>query len=115
MRAINIHQAKTQLSRLVEEAAAGRPFVIAKAGLPRVMVVAYREPSAQGDRTFGFLRGEGVIGADLKADFSHEINAMFAVHQPPSELAPAVVPKRRQKSLKPPSNLARKNTAGTRP
>jgi prevent-host-death family protein len=36
---INIHQAKTHLSRLVEEAASGEPFIIAKAGKPMVKVV----------------------------------------------------------------------------
>ena len=36
MQTVNIHQAKTQLSRLVEQAARGEPFVIAKAGKPLV-------------------------------------------------------------------------------
>ena len=36
MRTVNIHQAKTQLSRLVEQAAKGDPFVIARAGKPLV-------------------------------------------------------------------------------
>ena len=39
MRRINIHEAKTHLSRLVEEAARGEAFVIAKAGKPMVKVV----------------------------------------------------------------------------
>ena len=39
MRTVNIHEAKTHLSRLVEEAAQGESFVIAKAGKPRVQVV----------------------------------------------------------------------------
>lgn len=34
MRTVNIHEAKTHLSRLVEQAARGEPFVIAKAGKP---------------------------------------------------------------------------------
>jgi prevent-host-death family protein len=46
MRTINIHEAKTHLSRLVEEAAAGLPFVIAKAGKPLVKVVALGTPGA---------------------------------------------------------------------
>ncbi len=43
MRRVNIHQAKTHLSRLVEEAARGEPFVIAKAGKPIVKVVPLEE------------------------------------------------------------------------
>ena len=38
MTTVNIHKAKTQLSRLVDEAAKGKPFVIAKAGKPMVKV-----------------------------------------------------------------------------
>lgn len=38
MQTINIHEAKTQLSRLVEQAVHGEPFVIAKSGKPLVMV-----------------------------------------------------------------------------
>ena len=39
METINIHEAKTHLSRLVEKAAKGEPFIIAKAGKPMVKVV----------------------------------------------------------------------------
>ena len=38
MRQVNMHEAKTHLSRLVEEAAAGEPFGICKAGRPMVRV-----------------------------------------------------------------------------
>jgi len=41
---VNMHEAKTQLSRLVAKAAAGEPFVIAKAGKPLVKVVALDAP-----------------------------------------------------------------------
>lgn len=47
MRTINIHQAKTQLSRLVEEAAGGNSFIIAKAGKPMVKVIALDTPSSK--------------------------------------------------------------------
>ena len=40
MRTVNIHDAKTHLSRLVEQAAKGEPFIIAKAGRPMVKVTA---------------------------------------------------------------------------
>jgi antitoxin (DNA-binding transcriptional repressor) of toxin-antitoxin stability system len=45
MRAVNIHEAKTQLSRLVEAAARGEGFVIAKAGRPMVKVAAVDAPA----------------------------------------------------------------------
>lgn len=54
MRSVNIHEAKTHLSRLVEEAASGEPFIIAKAGRPLVKVVPL-EPDAS-PRWLGFLR-----------------------------------------------------------
>ena len=44
MRTVNIHHAKTHLSRLVEEAADGEPFIIAKAGKPLVKVVPLDAP-----------------------------------------------------------------------
>ena len=46
MRTVNIHEAKTHLSRLVDEAANGEPFVIAKAGKPLVKVVPLDAPAA---------------------------------------------------------------------
>ncbi|MBI3179900.1 MAG: type II toxin-antitoxin system Phd/YefM family antitoxin [Deltaproteobacteria bacterium] len=39
-KSVNIYAAKTQLSRLVDEAAAGKRIVIAKSGVPRAMLVA---------------------------------------------------------------------------
>jgi prevent-host-death family protein len=44
MKTVNIHEAKTQLSRLVDEASKGEPFVIAKAGKPMVKVTAFGAP-----------------------------------------------------------------------
>ncbi|MND34536.1 hypothetical protein D3C80_251550 [compost metagenome] len=47
MKTVNIHEAKTHLSRLVEEAANGEGIVIAKAGKPMVKVVALEDAPAQ--------------------------------------------------------------------
>jgi prevent-host-death family protein len=58
MRTVNIHDAKTHLSRLVEQAAKGEPFVIAKAGKPLVKVVALDAPSADQVRRLGFMDGQ---------------------------------------------------------
>lgn len=57
MRQVNIHEAKTHLSRLVEEAVAGEPFIIAKAGKPLVKVVPLdADEGGVADRRLGFLR-----------------------------------------------------------
>lgn len=58
MQTINIHEAKTHLSRLVEKAAKGESFIIAKAGKPMVKVVAVEQPSAGEQRRVGFLAGQ---------------------------------------------------------
>ena len=55
MKTYNIHQAKTQLSRLVEAAAAGEEIVIAKAGKPMAKLVALS--AAGGPRVLGRLAG----------------------------------------------------------
>ena len=72
---VNIHEAKTHLSRLVDQAAKGRDFIIAKAGKPLVRVVALRPPGAT--RELGFMAGKGVVAADVKAAFAADIEAMF--------------------------------------
>ena len=46
MKTVNIHEAKTQLSKLVEAASKGEPFIIAKAGKPIVKVTALTAPTA---------------------------------------------------------------------
>jgi prevent-host-death family protein len=73
---VNIHEAKTHLSRLVEQAAKGREFVIAKAGKPMVRVVPVQAPSAL--RSLGYLAGKGTITADVKAAFAEDIDRMFS-------------------------------------
>jgi prevent-host-death family protein len=72
---VNLHDAKTHLSRYVAHALEGHEVVIAKAGRPLVRLVPL-EPLAQGRRG-GFLRDIAVIEADLKGDFAAEIDAMF--------------------------------------
>jgi len=75
MRQINIHAAKTHLSALVEKAAAGEPFVIAKAGRPLVTVIPY-EPLEHRPRT-GFLKGAVSVPADFDSMGSEEISSIF--------------------------------------
>ncbi len=56
METVNIHDAKTHLSRLVDRAAKGEPFVIARAGRPLVKVVALDAPMEAPPIRFGFLK-----------------------------------------------------------
>ena len=71
MRQVNIHEAKTHLSRLVERAARGEAFVIAKAGRPMVKVVPLDTPSHGERRRTGFLKGQIKVPADFD-DMGHD-------------------------------------------
>lgn len=76
MKQVNIHDAKTHLSKLVvDAAAAGEDIVIAKAGRPAARLVAYveKEPSIR----FGLLRGQIGIAADFDAPMPEDIVAAF--------------------------------------
>ena len=77
MRTVNIHDAKTHLSRLVEQAAAGESFIIAKAGRPMVKVVAIDAPKPGTETRFGFLAGHGSIPDDFDQMGADDIAAMF--------------------------------------
>jgi prevent-host-death family protein len=57
MRTINIHEAKTHLSRLVDEAVDGESFIIAKAGKPMVLVTRLDAPAELAKRRLGLLKG----------------------------------------------------------
>ena len=65
METVSIRQAKTHLSRLVERAARGEPFVIAKAGKPLVKVVPLSTANAGRTRRLGFMIGQMTIPADF--------------------------------------------------
>jgi prevent-host-death family protein len=77
MRTFNIHEAKTHLSRLVDEAEKGEPFVIAKAGKPKVKVVRVDEPENKAKQRIGFLKGKIKVPDDIKTPFAEEIEKMF--------------------------------------
>lgn len=77
MQAVNIHEAKTHLSRLVEEAAHGKPFIIAKAGKPMVKVVPYTDEQESTGRRLGFMAGEIVVPDDFDRMGAVEIAALF--------------------------------------
>jgi len=77
MRTINIHQAKTHLSRLVEEAAQGESFVIAKAGKPMVLVTSLQDTPAPRKQRIGMLEGMYKVPDDFDTMFQDEIEKMF--------------------------------------
>jgi prevent-host-death family protein len=75
VRTVNIHDAKTNLSRLVEQAAKGEPFIIAKAGKPMVKVVPLDQP--QEKRRLGFMSGQFVVPDDFDRMGEDEIEQTF--------------------------------------
>jgi len=77
MKKINIHEAKTQLSKLVDEASRGEPFVIAKAGKPIVKVTALSSPTSSQMRRLGFMEGQISIPADFDEMGKAEIERLF--------------------------------------
>jgi prevent-host-death family protein len=74
---VNIHEAKTHLSRLVEQAAKGEPFVIAKAGRPMVKVTPLDTPVAGQVRRLGFMAGQIAVPDDFDRMGSVEIARLF--------------------------------------
>jgi prevent-host-death family protein len=75
MTTVNMHEAKTQLSKLVEKAARGEPFIIARAGEPVVRVTALDAPAAP--RRLGFMAGEIEVPDDFNTMGAAEISALF--------------------------------------
>ena len=82
MSTVNIHEAKTHLSRLIEKAVAGEEVVIAKAGKPLVRLMAL-EPPARKSR-IGFLKGQVTVPDDFDTMFQDEIEEMFYGKEKPS-------------------------------
>jgi len=72
---VNLHDAKTHLSRYVAQALEGEEVEIAKAGQPLVRLVPVA--AAPDVRRGGFMGGSAVLEADLKADFVDEIDTLF--------------------------------------
>ena len=75
MRTVNIHEAKTHLSRLVDQAVEGEPFVIAKSGKPLVKVMALDMPASP--QRLGVLAGEIAVPDDFDQLGEPEIAALF--------------------------------------
>ena len=77
MKTVNIHEAKTQLSKLVEKASKGESFVIAKAGKPLVKVTALSSPTDAEARRLGFMAGQIFVPDDFDQMGREDIERMF--------------------------------------
>jgi prevent-host-death family protein len=77
MKTVNFRYAKMHLSELVDKAAKGEPFVIAKSGKPLVKVVPIGAPEQQQVRRLGFLAGQISVPDDFDTMFAEEIEEMF--------------------------------------
>jgi prevent-host-death family protein len=77
MRTVNSHEAKTHLSRLLEEAVNGEPFIIAKAGKPLVKVTRIDEAETRPKRRIGFLAGQFSVPDDFDQRHAEEIVRLF--------------------------------------
>jgi prevent-host-death family protein len=79
MKTVNMQDAKTHLSRLVEAAAKGESFIIGKAGKPLVKVVPVDAPTAP--RRLGFMRGAVTVPDDFDTMDQEEIEKLFYGHE----------------------------------
>lgn len=75
MTQVNLYDAKTQLSKLVDRAAAGEEIVIAKAGRPVARLVPLAKTTRK--REFGFLRGKVWVGPDFDGPLPEDIQRAF--------------------------------------
>jgi prevent-host-death family protein len=71
MKTLNVHAAKTHLSRLLDEVADGEEIVIARAGRPVARLVPFSPPRAR--RRFGSLKGRVRIGRDFDAPLPDDL------------------------------------------
>lgn len=78
MQTLNIHDAKTHFSRLVDAVAAGEEIIIAKAGKPAARLVPIERPKTV--RKFGGLKGKIHIGEDFDAPLPDDMIAAFEGH-----------------------------------
>jgi prevent-host-death family protein len=77
MQTVNMHEAKTQLSKLVARASGGEAIVIAKGGKPAARLVPIEEAAVSKKRQLGWLQGQIEAPSDIKTQFKSEIESMF--------------------------------------
>jgi prevent-host-death family protein len=75
MSTINIYKAKTHLSRLVDEAAAGEDIIIARGGKPIARLTRLQPPRRP--LRFGLLKGKVKVAADFDAPLRAEVLLQF--------------------------------------
>ncbi|WP_121120153.1 type II toxin-antitoxin system Phd/YefM family antitoxin [Croceibacterium ferulae] len=81
METVNIHQAKTHLSRLLEQVAGGDSVIIAKAGRPIARLVPIEQPTRPPRQRTGFMAGQLRVPADFDRMGDPEIEALFGGHR----------------------------------
>jgi prevent-host-death family protein len=74
-RIVNIHEAKTHLSRIIDEVAAGTEVIIARAGKPMARLTAVTAPAKQ--KRLGLLKGKIKVPDDFNAPLDDEVVAAF--------------------------------------
>ena len=77
MKTVDIHEAKAHLSRLIEQAVDGEPFVITRAGKPLVRVVAPGDTEQSARRRIGFLAGQARAPEDFDTMGRADIDTLF--------------------------------------
>jgi prevent-host-death family protein len=77
MRSVNIHDAKTHFSRLVDEVAAGESVIIAKAGKPAVQLVPLDATPGPAKSLIGFMKGRIEVPEDFDRMGEAEIADLF--------------------------------------
>ena len=76
MKTVGVHEAKTHLSRLIDQAVKGEPFVIAQGGTPMVKVMAIDTPAGQQPR-LGFMAGQYCVPDDFDRMGGEDIVRLF--------------------------------------
>jgi prevent-host-death family protein len=79
MQTVNMHEAKTQLSKLVARASAGEAIIVAKGGKPAARLGPLVEAVVPKKRKLGWLQGQIDAPGDIKATFKDAIDDMFGV------------------------------------
>lgn len=79
MQTVNIHEAKTQLSKLIDQAVKGDAFIIAKAGKPLVKVTKLDTPEPNSQKRLGFMQGQISVPNDFDEMVKDEIAKLFGV------------------------------------
>lgn len=77
MHTVNIHEAKTQLSKLIEQAVQGDAFIIAKAGKPLVKVTRLDAPATAQAKRLGFMAGQIAVPDDFDRMGAEAIEQLF--------------------------------------